>query len=230
MPVEPERTPRPHPPKAILFDWDNTLVDSWGTIHEALNQTFRVMGTPSWSLAEVKLRVRQSLRDSFPALFGDAWEQARTLYLANFEALHLDRLAPLPGAARLIEALDEGGFYLGVVSNKTGRLLRREVAALGWEQRFRRIVGAGDAVADKPARAPVEMALAGSGVDPGGAVWFVGDTDIDMACAINSGCVPVWIGPPAEEPLAIAASPTIWFENCEALRMAVLPSSHLQYK
>ena len=24
-------------PKAILFDWDNTLVDSWGGIAEALN-------------------------------------------------------------------------------------------------------------------------------------------------------------------------------------------------
>ncbi len=230
MAGEPERAPRWTSPKAILFDWDNTLVDSWGTIHEALNQTFLVMGTPAWSLDEVKLRVRHSLRDSFPARFGDSWEQARALYLATFEALHLDRLAPLPGAAGLIEALDAAGFYLGVVSNKTGRLLRREVAALGWEPRFRRIVGSGDAAADKPARAPVALALEGSGVDPGGAVWFVGDTDIDMACAINSGCVPVWVGPPAEEPLGVAASPSIWFENCEALRMAVLPSSHLQYK
>ena len=230
MSTEPARALRSTPPKAILFDWDNTLVDSWGTIHEALNQTFRIMGTPLWSLDEVKLRVRHSLRDSFPRLFGESWEQARTLYLANFEALHLDRLMPLPGAAALVEALHESGFYLGVVSNKTGRLLRREVAALGWEPHFQRVVGAGDASADKPARAPVDLALEASGINPGAAVWFVGDTDIDMACAINSGCVPVWVGPPAEEPLAIAASPAIWFENCEALRMAVLPSSHLQYK
>ena len=32
----PGRLPRP---RAILFDWDNTLVDSWVTIHEALNIT-----------------------------------------------------------------------------------------------------------------------------------------------------------------------------------------------
>ena len=31
----PARLPRP---RAILFDWDNTLVDSWVTIHEALNK------------------------------------------------------------------------------------------------------------------------------------------------------------------------------------------------
>ena len=217
-------------PRAVLFDWDNTLVDSWGTIHEALNQTFPVMGTPLWSLGEVKQRVRQSLRDSFPRLFGDSWEQARALYLANFEALHLDRLAPMPGAAQLIHALHGADIYLGVVSNKTGRLVRREVAALGWEPYFRRVVGAGDATADKPARAPVDLALEGSSVIAMKAVWFVGDTDIDMACAINSGCVPVWIGPPSDQLLASDSAPTISFEDCEALRMAVLPSSHLQYK
>lgn len=217
------------PPRAVLFDWDNTLVDSWGTIHEALNETFAVMGTPAWTLDEVKLRVRHSLRDSFPRLFGDAWERARSLYLARFEALHLQRLAPLPGAAALVAALHEAGIPLAIVSNKTGRLLRREVEALGWEPRFRRVVGAGDATADKPARAPVDLALAGSGMVAGRTVWFVGDTDIDMACAINAGCVPVWVGPPAEEAPAVAASPEMWFENCEAMRMAVLPSSHLQY-
>ncbi|MFT5702654.1 MAG: phosphoglycolate phosphatase [Rickettsiales bacterium] len=26
-------------PKAIIFDWDNTLVDSWSVIHFALNKT-----------------------------------------------------------------------------------------------------------------------------------------------------------------------------------------------
>jgi len=34
---------RPH---AILFDWDNTLVDSWGTIHEALNAVMVAMDEP----------------------------------------------------------------------------------------------------------------------------------------------------------------------------------------
>ena len=30
-------------PRAILFDWDNTLVDSWATIHEALNVVMTAM-------------------------------------------------------------------------------------------------------------------------------------------------------------------------------------------
>ena len=48
-------------PRAILFDWDNTLVDSWATIHEALNFLMRAMDKPEWSPAETRERVRLSL-------------------------------------------------------------------------------------------------------------------------------------------------------------------------
>ena len=56
-------------PRAILFDWDNTLVDSWTTIHEALNAVMAAMEKPLWSLRETKERVRLSLRESFPLSF-----------------------------------------------------------------------------------------------------------------------------------------------------------------
>jgi len=181
-------------PRAILFDWDNTLVDSWATIHEALNFLMRAMGKPEWSLAETRERVRLSLRDAFPRIFGERWEEARGIYLGRFREIHLDRLSPLPGRERMLRALAEQEFFLGVVSNKTGELLRREVARLGWTDLFGRIIGAGDAPADKPAPAPVHLALAPSGVPAGAEVWFVGDTAIDMECALNSGCVAVLLG------------------------------------
>ena len=55
-------------PRAILFDWDNTLVDNWVVIAEAMNVVFSAFDMPLWSLAETKARVRASLRDSFPPL------------------------------------------------------------------------------------------------------------------------------------------------------------------
>ena len=57
-------------PRAVLFDWDNTLVDSWATIADALNTTLQTFGHAPWTMAEVKTRVRKSMRDSFPKLFG----------------------------------------------------------------------------------------------------------------------------------------------------------------
>jgi phosphoglycolate phosphatase len=188
-------------PRAVLFDWDNTLVDTWATIHEALNFLMRAMDRPEWSLAETREKVRLSLREAFPLYFGERWEEARDIYLAQFRAIHLERLTPLPGREAMLRNLAGQGIYLGVVSNKTGDLLRREVAGLGWSDLFGSVIGAGDAPLDKPACEPVHLALAPSGVTAGNEVWFVGDTAIDMECAENSGCVSVFLGnpEPAEE-------------------------------
>jgi phosphoglycolate phosphatase len=185
-------------PRAIIFDWDNTLVDSWGTIHDALNFLMTAMEKPLWTIAETRERVRLSLRDAFPAIFGERWEEARDIYIDRFRAIHLARLTPLPGRDAMLRALAADGHYLAVVSNKTGPVLRGEADHLGWSGLFGSIVGAGDAHTDKPHCAPVELALQPSGIPPGPDVWFVGDTAVDMECALASGCAPVLLG--AAEP------------------------------
>ena len=225
------------PPRAILFDWDNTLVDTWATIHDALNFLMRAMDRAEWSLAETRERVRLSLREAFPLYFGERWEEARDIYLARFRAIHLERLTPLPGRESMLRNLAGQGIYLGVVSNKTGDLLRREVARLGWTDLFGSVIGAGDAPLDKPACDPVHLALAASGVPAGEDVWFVGDTAVDMECAGNSGCIAVFLGDlePAEEfsrefarfvPRLCFADEASMFHSLEGLRIAApRPSS-----
>jgi phosphoglycolate phosphatase len=183
-------------PRAIIFDWDNTLVDSWGTIHDALNFLMEAMAQPLWTIEQTRERVRLSLRESFPRIFGERWEEAQKIYLDRFRAIHLERLTPLPGRADMLRELAGAGHYLAVVSNKTGAVLRSEADHLGWSPLFGAIVGAGDAHTDKPHCAPVDLALHPSGIAPGADVWFVGDTAVDMECALAAGCIPVLLGEP----------------------------------
>jgi phosphoglycolate phosphatase len=233
MPLAPDGAAPIRRPRAIIFDWDNTLVDSWATIHEALNFLMRAMEKPEWSIVETRERVRLSLRESFPLHFGERWEEAREIYLDRFRAIHLERLSPLPGREAMLRRLAGEEIFLGIVSNKTGQLLRREVAWLGWSELFGRIVGAGDAPADKPAPDPVHLALAPSGVPAGEDVWFVGDTAVDMECAQNSGCIAVLLGDAmaSEEfarfaPRLSFADETGLFRMLEGLRFdATRPSS-----
>jgi phosphoglycolate phosphatase len=178
-------------PQAIIFDWDNTLIDSWYAILDAQNHTLTTFGLEPWTLEETRERVRGSMRDSFPALFGARWREAGEVFYRRFTERHMQTLQPLPGAAALLEELHGNGLYLAIVSNKKGDYLRKEAAHLGWDRFFGRIVGAFDAPRDKPAVDPVHLALAGSGIQPGNAVWFAGDADIDLECALNAGCVPV---------------------------------------
>lgn len=174
-------------PSAVLFDWDNTLVDSWDSIHWALNQTLDAMGHPPWDMAETRRRVALSLRDSFPALFGERWQEARQIYYDSFAEIHLAHLKPLPGAPNILERLYKAGIPMGVISNKSGPFIRKEVAHLGWTSYFKHLMGAGDAEADKPSDLPVRLTLGVIGVPADANVWFIGDAPVDMECAANAG-------------------------------------------
>ncbi len=205
-------------PRACVFDWDNTLVDSWDVIHAALNRTLVEFGLSAWTADEVRGRVRKSMRESFPALFGDRWEEAGEFFLRAFAEVHLDRLTPLVGAETLLTTLQSLAIPAAVVSNKTGALLRDEVEHLGWQGFFSRVIGALDAAQDKPAIDPVLAALEPTGIEPGLAVWFVGDTDVDLECAKNAGCTGVLVRP---EPPSMdefkACRPHIYFSDCLSL-------------
>ncbi|MGO1117539.1 HAD family hydrolase [Rhodovibrionaceae bacterium A322] len=238
-------------PEAVIFDWDNTLVDTWPVIHQALVTTFTHFGMEPWTLEEVHQRVRASARDTFPGLFGeDRCDEASEIFYGAFEACHLDALEPLPGAGNLLSTLAEQGLHLSLVSNKRGDYLRREMVHLGWAPYFANAVGANDAQRDKPSVDPVLLALGhdrenedkqseaaelrarvkaesgdGRRLEPSAKVWFVGDTDIDILCAANAGCTGVLLRPtpPAAGEFAEAA-PLAHAESCDQLLDLVLAS------
>ena len=124
--------------------------------------------------------------------------------------------------AWLLAALAGRGFYLAIISNKTGKYLRRETTHLGWNRYFGRVVGAADAANDKPSPEVVELALEGSGIEPGDGVWLVGDTGIDMECAHNAACVPILLRDTPPEPGEFGTfGPAMYFPNCVALAALV---------
>ncbi len=205
-------------PRAVLLDWDNTLVDSFPAIHDAMNDALAAMGHEPWSFEEFCSRIALSMRDIFPRLFGDRVDEAQKVFYASYANRHLDSIQPLPGAAALLETLGESGFYLGVVSNKNGDYLREEVNHLGWQDYFGKVVGAMDAAEDKPSPLVIQLALEGSGIPPGEDVWFVGDNAVDIECAESAGCLALVIhGAHASGKVEALDRATRQFANCAAL-------------
>ncbi len=180
------------------------------------------MGHAPWPLAETRRRARLSLRDSFPALFGDDWERAKTAFYDHFAAHHLAGLKSRPRAGEMLAELARRRIYLAVVSNKTGEYLRREAAHLGWADYFGALVGAADSARDKPAVEPVDLALRASGVARGREVWFVGDDAVDMECARRAGCGAVLLRERAPGPGEFGAlGPDRHVGSCDALAALV---------
>ncbi len=79
-------------PSVLLYDWDNTLVDGWAGIAAALNAVFSAFDMPLWTAEDTRNRVRVSLRESFPAMFGDQWERARDIFYEALTHQHLDHV------------------------------------------------------------------------------------------------------------------------------------------
>jgi phosphoglycolate phosphatase len=192
-------------PEAVLFDWDDTLADTFPVVHAAVNTTLVKMGSKPWDLTEARKRIGPPARVLFSGLFGEnKWQEADALYIAAYKENIAGNLRPLPGAEETLRHLAERNIYMAVVSAKRGPLLRQEAAHLGFDKYFGALVGVGDAEKDKPDAATVRLALKPKGIAPGANVWFVGDGATDLICAHNAGCTPILIETklPSEEVLA----------------------------
>lgn len=181
-------------PKAILFDWDNTLVDTWRIVFDSMNTAREAVGRSAFTVEEFWQRPHHSMRDTADELFGDHVEEGMRIFYDLVEKSHLEKIKILEGAEALLENLKTKGIYLGIVSNKEGPHLRKEVTHLGWDPHFSRVIGARDTEADKPSPIPVLAALQDSMIIPNHDVWFVGDSIVDVRCARASGCVPIVVG------------------------------------
>lgn len=213
-------------PRAVIFDWDNTLVDNWGAITEGMNAALTDFGSEAWSIEQVKYRCNRALRDSFPEWFGSKWERARDLFYKRFQEVQMEYLSPLSGANELLSWLGEQKVPLFVVTNKRGDIMRLEAEKLGWADRFVAMIGSLDASCDKPEREPVDLALSKAGMTADdSSIWFVGDKKIDVDCARNSGCTPVLV---YNENEAIKSNVELSFSDCHELLRCVSDSSTCQ--
>lgn len=184
---------RPLTPKAVLFDWDNTLSQgTFGFYKEAINATRTDFDLPHLTPYEWKTLPHISLRDVAPLLFPEK-ENVLERIDHHFQKVYTGAHA-VEGVEALLQFLKDQGVYMAIVSNKGGKYLREDVEGLGWTSYFGAIIGSGDCREDKPSAVPALAALEWTDIEPGHDVWFVGDSEVDLMCARSGGFQPVIIG------------------------------------
>lgn len=221
-----------HPPAAIFLDWDGTLVDSYALLESAHNHTRQTLGFPALpegSFASHFGKPRDLLYNAlYPGKFDEAKAEFERFYMAN----HLNGITILPGVESLLETISRAGITCGVVTNKKAAFIHQEIGHLGWNDYFSAVVGAGDAVEDKPSPAPLLLAIEISGVKTAfSEVWMVGDTENDLICASRAGCKSVLILPPDMQKMVLnLASADFVFKNCQGFQEFLLHSLQKEIK
>lgn len=178
--------------KLILWDWDNTLVDTFGAIFAAQNDARVYFGMQKWTLEESKKAMNMSGRNLIKDIFGeDKAVEARQYFLSRY-AMHAAEIQLKPGAVDILKYAHQKGFVNVLASNKAGPILRNEAETLGVTGYFDRLIGAEDTQNDKPSKQFTDAAIAGYSFDE---LISIGDgkSDIKMAHNYENGVgVLVW--------------------------------------
>jgi len=214
---------------AVLFDLDGTLLNTLDDLTDALNHTLRLFGHPPRATEEVRAFVGNGVRKLIERVLpGGASDPNMEAALAEFKRYYTQhcnvRTRPYEGVVEALAALDEAGVKLAIVSNKNDEAVKA-LARDYFGSLVSAAIGGREGVPRKPAPDMPLMALEAIGAIPEHTL-FVGDSDVDLQTAANSGmdCMLVTWGFRDRELLA-ALNPRFLVEDAAEMPALILQAS-----
>jgi phosphoglycolate phosphatase len=176
--------------KAVIFDFDLTLVDSVKGVVICAIKTLSNMGIKNIDKKKIIKSIGMTLEDSFAYFSGiDDRQKAseyKSIYISNADNIFTNNTKWMKGAKELILFLKDKNIKTGIVSTKIRRRLFHFLDAEKMTDRFDIIVGGDDVLKNKPDPESLEKAVNVLGM-PKGNVLYAGDSLIDQDTAYNCG-------------------------------------------
>jgi len=186
--------------KTVIFDCDGTLVDTLDDIAAAMNSALRESGFPALQTEEYRDKVGWGIARLAELAMP---ESARTAEVIEAIARHAtscmeqqsaedSQSKPYPGIRELLAELKDRKIKIAVLSNKDDAVLRQMMRDLFHPLSFDAICGLRPGAEPKPNPAAAWEMLAEMARNPHETI-FVGDSEIDIETARNSGCFPLGV-------------------------------------
>lgn len=199
--------------RAVLFDWDGTLVDTAEASYRCYVRMFGELGIPFDRETYARTYSPNWYR-TFEALGvpAEKWPHADERWLAHFAC---EEIALIDGAREVLDALDARGLHAGIVTSGGRDRVTRELIAHGIN--VREAVFGSDVENKKPHPEALFLCMERIGVDPHETV-FVGDSPEDIAMAKAAGVPSIAVpgGYPNLDALR-AAGPDLFVESLREL-------------
>ncbi len=173
--------------RALVFDLDGTLVDSYGPIATSLNAARAAFGKEPVTLEQVRRDVGHGLENLVAQHLGaDNVAEGVRVFRATYEQVFAAGTRALDGVPAVPLDLARRGFRLAVASNKPARFGARIVAQVGLGEAVPLVLGPDLDVPPKPEPTMLRRALRGLGVTADEAI-YVGDMPLDVLTAREAG-------------------------------------------
>jgi phosphoglycolate phosphatase len=193
--------------RAVLFDLDGTLVDSYSALADAVNFARRRFGLCDLSEETIRDFVGEGLERLLRRAF-DAEEVpagATEAFEARYDEICCEQSRVLADVESTLSALSGIGVAMAVCTNKPTSFSRKILEFLHLAPFFCAIVGPDTAGARKPAPQHVLRTLEATNCSRDEAL-FVGDMPIDVQAAHNSGIDAAVVATGSSSPFALRAA------------------------
>ena len=200
--------------RAVLLDWDGTLLDSYRADARAYLSMFRTLEIP-WGLDDLALHYSPNWYQVYRAarLPRSKWEMADRLWRRAYSQ---EKPKLLPGARRVLRNLKRR-FELGLVTSGSRTRVRKQLREFEFTKIFSTCICCEDAQRRKPHPAPLQLALRRLRLAPEDCV-YVGDSAEDMEMARRAGVRSIGIlGPFPTHDRVRAANPYVLLESIAEL-------------
>jgi len=207
-------------PDAIFWDWDGTIVDSYEFLNDVYNHVLVTLGFEPLGEGEYRQYFgKKPKNEIFEALFGNKKDDALRLY-TQYSLENNHKIQPFEGIHDTLKLLQDKGVLMGIVTIKKKELVMKELNHTGLSSFFPIVIGAGDAVEEKPSAAPLKLATKKAKLDVNKQnIWYVGDTENDILCAQNAGFPFLFLKGHIDTPALLEKyNPFISFERYDNLR------------
>lgn len=198
--------------RAILFDFDHTLVDSpldFGAMRRGVLEVLAAAGAPIPDDADRRL-ILELLRASVEGLEGAhaaATERRALAHIARVERQAAEVAEPIAGVAESLAALRREGRRVAVITRNGREQVEAVLARRPLEHDA--LLAREDTIAVKPDPEHARAALAQLGATAAEAV-LVGDFAADMACAVAAGIVPIGVLTGRQDAAALREAGAQW--------------------
>jgi phosphoglycolate phosphatase len=181
-------------PRAVLFDFDGTLADSYPAITASVNHVRELHGLPPLTVEQVRPCVGRGPANLLTHTLGQPSTKADVAaYLAHHPGVLRSGTTLMPGAAEVLRALHAQGLLIALCSNKPIAFSRELLSILGVSHHFAAVLGPEDVPHPKPAPDMLLAALKRLSVTREEAL-YIGDMTVDVETARAAG-IAVWVVP-----------------------------------